>query len=456
MDKKFWLRAGLMGLILAAILFSVIRALRQSNASTPLWNMIGETIELSGTIRGDPDIAGSASSAKLEDLHYNGEVITGTVFLYGRLNSDLERGDRVTVYGKLSEGFGVFIGAFYQPKVTVLLKPEPRNLALTIRNSFAANVTDAIDEREARLGLAYLLGMRNGLDDETIDLLSLIGLTHIVVASGTHLGIIVDFLRKRFEKVSRFAGLLFSLICIFIFGEIVGWTASITRAAIVSGLTLFGWYYGRKLGAGRVILVAIAITLMINPMYLFDIGWQLSFASFAGIMVLEPMLVEFFYGRKKSKQKIAKRPNLVAELVLTSIAATLMCMPILVYNFGSISLISILANILILPTIPLTMGLIGLIGIVGYLPNIFLFDWISSLLIKISTLLLDYHLFIMELCAKQTNLIIHIGEKDPWIYLLYIPVLLPFAVMLAKRTNTQRRATLRVHSNPEKYLPFTI
>ncbi len=444
-----------MGLVLVVIILSIIKAFLQSNASNPLQDLIGETIELSGTIKGDPDLSGNTSSARLEGLYYGGKEITGTVFLYGRLDSDLERGDHVTIRGKLSEGFGVFIGAFYQPNITMLLKPEPRSLVLAVRNSFVANVEDAINGREAKLGLAYLLGMRNGLDDETLELLSTIGLTHIVVASGTHLGIIVDFLRKRFGKMSRFAGLLFSLICIFVFGEIVGWTASITRAAIVSGMTLLGWYYGRKLGAIRIILITIAITLAINPMYLFDIGWSLSFASFTGIMILEPMLIEFFYGRKNAKQKSAKRPSIVAELVLTSVAATLMCVPILIYYFGSISIISVLTNILILPTIPFAMGLVGLVGIVGYLPGFLLFDWLNFLLVKVATLLLDYHLFIIELCAKQTSLIVHIEQGNPWVYLLYIPILSPFVIISLRNIDKQRNATFRVHSNPEKYLPFT-
>ena len=445
-----------MGITLAVIILSIANALGQLNADNPLQAFIGETIEITGTVKGDPDISGQTSSAKIDNLSLNGEKLIGTVFLYGKLDSGIERGDRITVYGKLSSGFGTFIGAFYQPKIVELLKPEPRSFALTIRNSFATNVKDAIGEREANLGLAYLLGMRTGLDEDTAELLSLIGLTHIVVASGTHLGIIVDFVKKSFGKVSRFAGLLFSLLCIFIFGEIVGWTASITRAAIVSGLTLVGWYYGRRLGAGRVILIAVAITLAINPMYLIDIGWLLSFASFTGIMVLEPMLVEFFYGRKNTKKKAVRQPRIVAELVLSSIAASLMCAPILIYFFGSISLISILANILILPTISFAMVLVGMLGVVGFLPSFFLFDWFSFLLAKIATLMLDYHLFVMELCAKQTSLIIHIEQNNPWVYLLYIPILLPFAIMSIGRARKRHHAQLRVHSNPEKYLPFTI
>ena len=455
MGKKLWLRVAMMGIVLAIIICSILRAVRQLTGDNPLHNMVGETVEISGTIKGDPDISGSTSNARLSDLRYQNMEIAGTIFLYGKFDPEPERGDHVTVRGKLAQGFGTFVGAVYHPKIVSLLKPEPKSLTLEIRNSFAKSVQDTMGGREAKLGLAYLLGMRNGLDDETLEMLSLVGLTHIVVASGTHLGIIVGFVRKRFGKVSRFAGLLFSIICVFIFGEIVGWTASITRAGIVSALSLFGWYYGRKLGAGRVILIAMAITLAINPMYIIDIGWLLSFASFAGIMILEPMLTEFFYGRRNPRKKSAKRPGVVAELVLASISATLMCAPILLYFFGSISVISVVANVLILPTIPIAMGLTALVGFVGFLPSFFLFDWIRFLVTKIAVLLLDYHLFVMELFAKQTSFIVTMEKNSPWVFSLYVPILLPFAIGLIWRTRRRREAKLRVYEDPEKYLPFT-
>lgn len=444
-----------MGIVLAIIIYFVAQALKQMTASNPLRDLIGETIEISGTIKGDPDISGSASNARLGDLHCQDMEITGTIFLYGKFDPEPERGDHITLRGRVAEGFGTFAGAIYHPKIISLLKPEPKSLTLAVRNSFAKSVQDTIGEREAKLGLAYLLGMRNGLDDETLEMLSLVGLTHIVVASGTHLGIIVGFVRKRFGKISRFTGLLFSVVCVFVFGEIVGWTASITRAGIVSILSLFGWYYGRKLGAGRVILVAMAITLAMNPMYVVDIGWLLSFASFAGIMILEPMLVEFFYGRRKPRKKNAKRPGIVAELVLASVSATLMCAPILLYFFGSVSTISVVANILILPTIPIAMGLTALVGFAGLSPSFFMFDWMRFLVTKVTTLLLNYHLFVVEFFAKQTSFIINIEKNSPWVFLFYVPILLPFVIGSIWHIRKRHEAKLRVYRDPEKYLPFT-
>lgn len=352
----------------------------------------------------------------------------------------------------------LLVGVVIFEVVRVLLLPEearqtkvkkgPQGLALEVRDEFAESVTDTLGGREAKLGLAYLVGMKDDLDAETQEMLRAVGLTHIVVASGTHLGIIVEFFRKRFGKISRFAGALFGAVFIVIFATLVGWTASITRAAIVSGLSILGWYYGRKVGAMRVILIAMAVTLVVNPLYALDLGWQLSFASFAGIMLLLPLMQKFFFGKKQ-------KPGVVSELVLASVAATLMCAPILLYYFGSISLISLVANVLILPTIPFAMGMTFVTGLTGFLPAFLLFDWLRFVVVKITTFVLDYHLAVVEFFSKQTGFIINISKGQPVVLLLYIPILAPFVVGYAREVKARQKAKLRVQSDPERYLPFT-
>lgn len=326
-------------------------------------------------------------------------------------------------------------------------KAAPKGLALELRDGFAESVTDTLGGEEAKLGLAYLAGMKDGLSKDTLEMLRAVGLTHIVVASGTHLSIIVEFFKRRFGKISRFAGALYSLVFVVIFAAIVGWTASITRAAIVATLSVLGWYFGRRVAAWRVILFAMATTLLINPLFIIDLGWLLSFASFAGIMILNPLLAQFFYGEKK--------PGAVAEIVLASISATLLCAPILIYYFGSLSLIALVANVLILPTIPVAMGLTFLTGLAGWLPTFFLFDWLRFIVVKVTTLLLDYHLFVVEFFAKQTSLIVSLPKNNALVFLLYLPILAPFIVLAIKNAKRRKKARLRIYSDPEKYLPFS-
>ncbi len=282
---------------------------------------------------------------------------------------------------------------------------------LIARDFFAERIDSLIPEKENKLGKSYLLGMKSGLSDDFTEYLRVVGLTHIVVASGAHLSILVEIARKIFGKLSRFAGLFFSLLFILFFMAMVGWTPSIMRAGIMAILALLTWYVGRKMAPLRMIITVMAITLMINPGFLTNIGWLLSFASYAGIMLVGPELTKFFYGDKK--------PGFVGASVLVTISATIMTLPVTLYFFGAVSLISVFANLLILPTLSYAMGLTFLAGVVAGLPGI---DVAVGFL---ATKLLDFHIAVVEFFGEMKYVLLQIEPYQAWVFLLYIIIVLP-------------------------------
>ncbi len=186
--------------------------------------------------------------------------------------------------------------------------------------------------------------------------LKLAGLTHIVVASGYNLTILVRLARRLFEKISKYLATISSVGLIIGFILVTGLSPSMSRAGLVAGLSLAAWYYGRKFHPLVLLAVAVAVTVLVNPSYAWgDIGWQLSFAAFAGVMVLAPLLQAFYFGDKK--------PGVVRQIMIETIAATLMTAPILIGTFGYISNVAIPANLLILPLVPLAMLLTFIAGV---------------------------------------------------------------------------------------------
>ena len=306
----------------------------------------GEVVLISGTVFGDPETDETGTKLKLTNLEFGEEKVfaRGNIHVLLKTNPEVSRADKIIVSGKLSEGFGTFSGYMYKPVVLEILRPEPGDFALRFRNFFSERIASLIPGPEVSLGLSYLLGMRTGLPDELDENLRTVGLVHIVVASGAHLSILVEIARRAFGKVSRFFGLFTSTIFILFFMAMVGWTPSILRAGIMTILSLVAWYVGREIAAWRLILIVAAFTLMLNPNFLFDLGWLLSFASFSGIMILGPILKRIFYGDKK--------PGFISSIIITTISATLMTLPITLYFYGTVSLISVLANLLVLPTLP--------------------------------------------------------------------------------------------------------
>lgn len=274
-----------------------------------------------------------------------------------------------------------------------------------VRDWFAARIAINIPEPEVKLGISYLLGLRDGLLKDFTDNLRAVGLTHVVVASGTHLSILVDIARKIFGRISRFAGALFSVIFIVLFMAMVGFTASILRAGIMAILTILMWYVGRKFQPWRIIIIAATVTLLIDPDFIGELGWQLSFLSYIGIMIIGPKITQFLYGSTK--------PPPIASILITTIAATLMTLPLSLYYFGSFSVISLLANLLILPTLPYVMGLVFL---TGCLPGLSVLGWLA-------TKLLSFHMLVVDFLGKQTYFIFSIPIRNVWILFLYMPII---------------------------------
>lgn len=289
-------------------------------------------------------------------------------------------------------------------------------VAVSARDWFSARISSVVPEPEVKLGLSYLLGMKSGLPKDLVENLRAVGLTHIVVASGAHLAILVEVAKKLFGKISRFAAVLFSVIFILFFMAMVGWTPSILRAGVMSILTLLTWYVGRKMAPWRIILLTAAGTLLINPDFIVNLGWLLSFSSFIGIMILGPRVTRFFYGKKK--------PGAIASTVLATISATLLTLPITLFYFGQFSLINVLANLLILPTLPFAMGLTFFTGVFAGVPVA------SDFLVFLTTKMLDFHIFVVKLFGGMSQFLVKIDKNQAWVFLLYIIVAAPFLIGL--------------------------
>ena len=391
----------------------------------------GNEVIVSGEISGDPRNMEGSVQFKLINLEFGeGEKYRteGNLYITVRSRENIERGDRIVLQGELSEGFGTYNGYMYNPKVVKLLKPNPGNFVLNIRNWFAGRIRERLGKDEANLGLSYLLGMKSGLTEEFSEALRTVGLVHIVVASGAHLSILVEIARKIFGRVSRFAGLLFSMIFIIFFMAMVGWTPSILRAGIMSILTLTIWYIGRKMAPWRMILIVAAMTLMINPMFVTDLGWLLSFASFTGIMVLGPSIKEFLYGEKK--------PNFIAEIVITTVAATVMTLPIVLYYYGAVSMISVLANLIILPTLPYAMGATFLAGV---FKGFYLVDAVISF---IAEKILDFHVWIVNFLGQMKYFLVKIDPYQKWVFGIYLVI---FIFLVAKSLIKRKKMLLLKH-----------
>lgn len=314
------------------------------------------------------------------------QPLVGEIDVAGRTTM-VRRGDRVRASGKLFRKRGGQIVGTSFASITVI--KEGASPIESFRRKFAAGLQDALPEPMASFALGILIGQRTTLDSHLQDDLVTVGLIHIVAVSGYNLTVIIVMVRKLFRRRSRFQSLAFSLVLIASFLLITGFSPSIVRAGVVSSLSLIAWYYGRVLKPLVLLLFVAVLTAGWNPLYLWsNIGWYLSFTAFFGVLILGPLLSERYI---PSHLREAILPAVLCETV----AAQVCTLPIILYTFGRLSLISVVANVMVVPLTPLAMLLSLLSGLGGM--SHFLF---SGVVVWPTKIVLTYMLDMASLLAR--------------------------------------------------------
>lgn len=332
---------------------------------------IGKEVILRGRVKEDIGRSSSGSySIQLDDIILNGTSLPGTVLASSRTVGGALRGDVMEVRAKAKEGFGSFPISLTVSSIVSVERTSFADVGRVIRDRFAEKVRQVIPEPQAGLGIGFLTGQKSSLPMDLADSLKIAGLTHIVVASGYNLTILVRLARKLFLKVSKFLSATASSIMILAFVAVTGMSPSMTRAGLVSGMSLLSWYYGHAFHPFVLLPFAAAITVCIQPSYVWgDMGWQLSFAAFMGVMIVAPLLQVYFFGNKD--------PGTVRQILGETIAAHIVTVPIIAMSFGTISNVAIIANLLVVPFVPLAMLLTFICGI-GVMLGAPFVEWIAT------------------------------------------------------------------------------
>jgi len=343
--------------VIAGLLVGLWRGSSVASQLAVYGSVVGKVVTVTGKIVDDPDDNGHGEvKLRIGDVKVGGRAATGKVWISTRTRAVIKRGDIVAVKGVVSEGFGSFGATMYRAAVISVERPEPGDIARRVRDWFADKIRLAISEPQASLGLGYLLGQKRALPEDLQQALVVTGLTHVVVASGYNLTILVRLARRLFVRASKYLATLSASTMIMSFIAVTGMSPSMTRAGLVSGLSLAAWYYGRKFHPLVLLPFAAAVTVLVDPTYAWnDLGWQLSFAAFAGVMILAPLLQRYFFGDKE--------PGTVRQILGETVSAHIVTLPILVLAFGQFSNVAIIANLLVLPLVPLAMLLTFIAGI---------------------------------------------------------------------------------------------
>lgn len=372
-------------LVIGGIIFGLWRGSISQNELAQFKPLYGKFILIEGSVKDDIDVSPSNQIViRLDNLSLKGKTLPGVLYVTSSV-ADIKRGDKLILRGNLRNGFGNFSGVIYRANIDKVVSPTPGDFARVVRDWFADAVRRVIPEPEASLGIGYLVGQRRALPPDLAEALKLAGLTHIVVASGYNLTILVRLARRLFIKISKYASALAAVVMIVVFMAIAGMSPSMSRAGLVSILSLAAWYYGRKFHPIVLLSIAIAVTVLINPSYAWgDLGWQLSFAAFAGVMIIAPLVQRYLFGDEKL--------GTIQQIIGETVSAQLATAPIIIMAFSQLSNVAIVSNILVLPLVPLGMLLTFIAGLGSLLfPSIAVFTAMpASWILKYSVSVTEY------------------------------------------------------------------
>jgi len=207
-------------------------------------------------------------------------------------------------------------------------------------------------EPQSSLMAGLLYGSRSGLPAELTDNFSRTGVTHIIAISGYNISIIVTIMMSLLINLGLYRPQAFwlTLIGIFVFVIFTGASASVVRAGLMGSLVLLAQYLGRLSAIGRVMVLALVIMLLINPLVLlWDAGFQLSFLATLGLVYLSPVLEHFFQIDRFASVWLVR---VLLRIVISTAAAIIATLPLILSQFGRLSVVALLVNLLILWIIP--------------------------------------------------------------------------------------------------------
>ena len=307
-----------------------------------------------------------------------------------------------------------------------------------IRERAAAGLGRGMPAREAELARGFVLGQDDRIDPQTVEDFRRAGLSHLLAVSGENvlllallampvLGALGIPLRER---------LVWVLALIAIYVPLTGAGPSIQRAGAMGAAGVLATLAGRRASRLYALVLALIVTLAIDPRVAADVGWQLSFAAVAGIFVLAAPL------RAAIAARIGSRGwrHALAEGAAVTIAATLATAPLIAFHFEAVSTTTLFANLLALPAVAPAMWLGMLAAAAAQVPG-FPVEVFNAL----DAPLLAYIAQVAAWCGRPSWAYLHVRLSGTGLAVSYAAMAAAMVAMLRlarrRRIAALRRAT---------------
>mgnify|MGYP000235752334 FL=1 len=247
----------------------------------------------------------------------------------------------------------------YTTKQELLLLDQTSTSFLGFIAAFRLKIQQSLQqydfsEDELAIMNALLLGQRQDISKELTANYSKAGAIHILAVSGLHVGIILwmlSFVLKPLEryKKGKVIKLVLVLLFLWFFAVLAGMSASVTRAVTMFSAIAIGQFFNKRNAIEQSLIFSMFLLLLLKPLFLFDVGFQLSYLAVFGIIWVQPV----FYQLWKPKYYIIDKGW---QLITVSTAAQLGVLPISLFYFHQFPGLFFLSNLLIIPFLGVILG----------------------------------------------------------------------------------------------------
>jgi competence protein ComEC len=408
-------------------------------------------VKLTGVVSGEPDVRDTytnlrvaAGSLALGDQEY---AVTGTVLVRAPRYPGYRYGDRLEIEGLLEtppefEDFSYrdylarqgIHSLLRRPRITLQARGQGNFFYAKLyafKGRAQATIARLLPEPQASLLAGILLGVETGIPADLMADFSATGTTHIIAISGFNISIIAGLFSGLSTRLfGRRRAMPVSVAGIILYTIFVGASAAVVRAAIMGSLYVIAIHYGRQSDALNSLMAAAILMTALNPFTLWDLGFQLSFADTLGLVLYTPVVQGWFErGLRKLLSEGATKTaiGLLNEALIVTLAAQITILPIIIYNFHTLSLVTLLTNLLILPAQPGVMLWGGMATIAGFLclPLGQALGWVAWLF-------LTYTIMIVELTTRIPYASVDMGRVSLGLVCLYYGLLAGGTIVTAQ------------------------
>jgi competence protein ComEC len=349
----------------------------------------GEQVALSGRVSDEPDVFAEKIRLTLESREVawegNWAEVRGRVLVTVKEGADdLGFGDLVTVHGRLRRpaparnpgafdyrkylgrrGISALLSVRKRESIQRLEKGEARSFfsggILPIRRSIRSTVDRNLLGAPAALLKGLLLGEKHALPKEVRAAFNRVGVSHVLAVSGLHVGLIagIFFFVFRLLGLTRSRATWVTVGALIVYVFVVDKPPSVVRASVMAGLILFAFTIERDADLWNVLGVAALVILLLWPQSLFDVGFQLSFGAVGSIALLYTPITGAI-GRVFGKPTKTWMQWVVAPIAVSA-AAQIGTGPLVALYFNRLPLLSVVANLIVVPAIGIivTLGLLA-------------------------------------------------------------------------------------------------